>query len=236
MLGVIINALGVVIGGTIGAAFGGAIKEKYTAAIITVMGLVMMMIGIQSTLGTSNILICIVCLVIGTLIGAALDFDRRMNGMADSVKAMLSGTRLGRGRFAEAFVTTTILFCVGSMVVIGSITAGLNHDYSILITKTVMDFVSAIAFSAALGPGVLMTAISVMVIEGGLVLLAGVAQPILTTEVVTEMTAVGGVILFGLSFNILGISEKKIQVGDMIPSLFLPVIYFPLTELVKSVL
>lgn len=235
MLGVIINALGVVIGGTIGAAFGGAIKEKYTGAIITVMGLVMMMIGIQSTLGTSNILICIVCLVIGTLIGAALDFDRRMNGMADSVKAMLSGTRLGRGRFAEAFVTTTILFCVGSMVVIGSITAGLNHDYSILITKTVMDFVSAIAFSAALGPGVLMTAISVMVIEGGLVLLAGVAQPILTTEVVTEMTAVGGVILFGLSFNILGISEKKIQVGDMIPSLFLPVIYFPLIELVKSI-
>lgn len=236
MLGVIINALGVVLGASIGAAFGGAIKGKYTGAIITVMGLVMMMIAIQSTLGTSNILICIVCLVIGTLIGAALDLDRRMNGMADKVNAMLSGTRLGRGRFAEAFVTTTILFCVGSMAVIGSITAGLNHDYSILITKTIMDFVSAIAFSAALGPGVLMTAVSVIVIEGGIVLLAGVAQPILTTEVVTEMTAVGGVILFGLSFNIMGIREKKIQVGDMIPALLLPAIYFPLMNLIKNIL
>lgn len=236
MLGVIINALGVVIGGTVGAVFGGAIKEKYTGAIITVMGLVMMMIGIQSTLGTNNILICIVCLVIGTLIGAALDLDRKMNGAADKVKVMLSGTKLGRGRFAEAFVTTTILFCVGSMVVIGSITAGLNHDYSILITKTIMDFVSAIAFAAALGPGVLMTAVSVLVIEGGLVLLAGVAQPILTTEVVTEMTAVGGVVLFGLSFNIMGFSEKKIQVGDMIPSLLLPVIYFQLKALIENIL
>lgn len=230
MFAVIVNALGVVVGGTLGTIFGSAIKEKYTSAIMTVMGIVTVMIGIQSTLGTSSILICIICLVIGTIIGTALELDRRMNGMADKVKGRLEGTRFGRGKFAESFVTTTILFCVGSMTVIGSISAGLNHEYSILFTKTIMDFVSSMAFAAALGPGVLLSAVSVLVIQGAIALLAGVAQPLLTTEVVTEMTAVGGVLLLGMGINLMGISEKKIQVGDMIPSLFLPILYFPLAE------
>ena len=232
MLAVIVNALGVIIGGTLGTIFGSAIKEKYTSAIMTVMGIVTVMIGIQSTLETSSILICIICLVIGTIIGTALELDRRMNGMADKVKSRLEGTRFGRGKFAESFVTTTILFCVGSMTVIGSISAGLNHEYSILFTKTIMDFVSSMAFAAALGPGVLLSAVSVLVIQGAIALLAGIAQPLLTPEVVTEMTAVGGVLLFGMGINLIGISEKKIQVGDMIPSLFLPILYFPIAELV----
>lgn len=235
MLGVIINALGVILGGVIGTLFGGAIKEKYTDSIMTVMGIVTVMIGIQSTIATANILICVVCLVIGTLIGVALELDRRMNGMADKVRDRLKSTRLGRGSFAESFVTTTILFCVGSMTVIGSITAGLNHDYSILYTKTVMDFVSSIAFAAALGPGVLLSAVSVLVIQGSIALLAGVAQPLLTAEVVTEMTAVGGVLLFGLGINLTGISAKKIAVGDMIPAVFLPILYFPLAQLLSNI-
>lgn len=234
MLAVIVNALGVIIGGTLGTIFGSAIKEKYTSSIMIVMGIVTVMIGIQSTLETSSILICIICLVIGTIIGTALELDRRMNGMADKVKSRMSGTRFSRGRFAESFVTTTILFCVGSMTVIGSISAGLNHEYSILFTKTIMDFVSSMAFAAALGPGVLLSAVSVLVIQGAIALLAGVAQPLLTPEVVTEMTAVGGVLLFGMGINLMGISERKIQVGNMIPGIFLPIIYFPLAELAEK--
>lgn len=231
MPAVLINALAVIVGGTLGSVFGSVIKEKYTSGIMTVMGIVTVMIGIQSLLETGNILIVIVCLVLGTLIGIAADLDNRMNGMADRIRDKLSGTRFGRGQFAESFVTTTILFCVGSMTVIGSIQAGLNGDYSILLTKTVMDLVTATAFAAALGPGVILSALSVIVIQGGIALLAGVAQPILTSEVVAEMTAVGGVLLFGLGVNLMGISEKKIKVGDMIPALFLPILYFQLTYL-----
>lgn len=235
MIAVLVNALGVVIGAVLGTVFSGAIREKYTERIITVMAIVTVMLGVQSTLGTSNILIVIVCLVPGTLIGTRAELDRRMNGMSDRIREKLSGTRFGNGRFTEAFITTTILFCVGSMTVIGSIQAGLNHEYGILLTKTIMDTISAIAFAAALGPGVLLSSVSVLVIQGGIALLAGVAQPLLTDQVITEMTAVGGIMLFGLGINLLGISEKKIPVGDMIPGLFLPILYFPLAELVRSV-
>lgn len=231
MPAVLINALAVIIGGALGSIFGSVIKGKYTDGIMTVMGIVTVMIGIQSVLETNNILIDVVCLVLGTLIGIAADLDSRMNGAADRIRDKLAGTRFGRGQFAESFVTTTILFCVGSMTVIGSIQAGLNGDYSILLTKTVMDLVSSTAFAAALGPGVILSAGSIIIIQGGIALLAGVAQPILTSEVVSEMTAVGGVLLFGLGVNLMGISGKKIKVGDMIPALFLPILYFQIVGL-----
>ena len=147
---------------------------------------------------------------------------------ADRIRGRLKGTKLADGPFAEGFITTTMLFCVGTMTVIGSIEAGLNQNYEILIAKSIMDFMSSLIFAAALGAGVLLSAVSVLVIQGGIVLLAGLAAPVLTTEVVTEMTAVGGTLFIGMAINLLGISEKHIKIGDMLPGIFLPILYFPL--------
>ena len=150
------------------------------------------------------------------------------------MKEKLANTRFGGGHFAEAFVSTSILFCVGTMSVIGSIQAGLNKDYSILFAKSTMDFVSAIVFSAALGPGVFLSAVTVLVLQGGIALLAGVAAPVLSTEVVNEMSAVGGTLFIGMAINLLGLRQEKIKVGDMLPAIFLPVLHFPLAELVSG--
>ena len=158
MLAVLINAAAVLIGGFIGSVFGNRIKEQYTKGIMVAIALVTVGIGVQSILQTQNILVVVLCIVVGTVIGTALKLDERINAAADKVKGKLSGTKLGQGPFTEAFVTTSILFCVGTMTVIGSIQAGLNKDYSILLTKSVMDFFSSIAFSAALGMGVLFSA------------------------------------------------------------------------------
>lgn len=234
MLAVLINAVAVLAGGLIGSLFGNRIPERYTKGIMVAISLVTVGIGVQSVLQTQNILIVVLCIVIGTILGTALRLDDRINSAADRVKQRLSGTKIGQGPFTEAFVTTSILFCVGTMTVIGSIQAGLNKDYSILLTKSVMDFFSAIAFSTALGPGVFFSALTVIVIQGALVLLAGVAAPLMSAQVVAEMSAVGGLLFIGMAINLLGLREEKIKVGDMLPGIFLPILYFPLAALLGN--
>ncbi len=228
MLAVFINVAAVLLGASLGLLFGSRIKESYTKGIMMAIALCTFTIGVQSAIQTSSIMIVMVCLVIGTVIGVALHLDDRMNGAADRIKDRLKGTKLGDGPFAEAFISTTMLFCVGTMTVIGSIEAGLNHNYEILIAKSIMDFMSSLIFAAALGPGVLLSAVSVLVIQGGIALLASLASPVLTAEVVTEMSAVGGTLFIGMAINLLGISEKRIKIGDMLPGIFLPILYFPL--------
>ena len=234
MLAVIVNAVAVIIGGLIGILCGSRIKERYTKAVMTCIALVTMVIGVQSAIVTSNILIVMVCLVLGTVIGTALHLDDRINGSGDKMKEKLAGTRFGGGHFAEAFVSTSILFCVGTMTVIGSVQAGLNKDYSILFAKSAMDFVSSIVFAAALGSGVFLSAVTVLVFQGAIALLAGLAAPVLSTQVVTEMSAVGGALFIGMAINLLGLREEKIKVGDMLPAIFLPILYFPIAELVAG--
>lgn len=228
MLGPIVNAVCVIIGGTVGTLFGSAISEKLSSAIIVAIGLMTMVMGFQFASQTSDILIVMVCLVLGTIVGVALDLDNKMDHAADAVKQKLAGTRFSQGKFADAFISTTILFCIGTMTVVGSIKSGLDGDHSILITKSIMDMISSIVFASALGAGVLMSSVSVLVIEGGIALLAGLAAPILTTEVVNEMSAVGGVMFIGLAINLTGISQKKIKVGDMLPAIFVPILYMPI--------
>ncbi len=234
MLAVFINVAAVLLGSALGLLFGSRIKESYTKGIMTAIALCTFVIGVQSAVQTSSIMIVMVCLVLGTVIGVALHLDDRMNSASDRIRERLKGTKLADGPFAEAFMTTTMLFCVGTMTVIGSIEAGLNRNYEILIAKSVMDLMSSLIFAAALGAGVLLSAVSVLVIQGGIVLLASLAAPVLTTEVVTEMSAVGGTVFIGMAINLLGISEKRIKVGDMLPGIFLPILYFPLKALLAS--
>lgn len=231
MIATIINVFTIIIGGVIGIAFGNRIGEKYSNGLMTVIGLITLAIGIQSVMGSGNILVVVVCMVLGTLVGMLLKLDKAINTAGDRIRARLSRTRLGSGRFGEAFVTCTILFSVGTMTILGSIQAGLNHDYTILLTKSIMDFVSSLAFSAALGPGAIFACVPVLLVQGSITLLAGVVEPLLTAEVVAEMSAVGGVIFLGMSVNLLGLRQEAVKVGDMLPAIFLPILYFPLAHL-----
>jgi len=236
MLGVLVNVAAVVLGGSIGTLFGSAIKQKYTDAIIMAIALMTVVIGVQSAIGTASIMTVMICLVFGTIVGVALRLDDFLDSAADRLKKKLENTVLGKGRFADAFVSSSVLFCVGTMAVIGSINAAVNQDYSILIAKSIIDFVSAIVFSAALGGGVIFSAVSVFIIQGGIVMLADICQPLLTEAVITEMSAVGGTIFIGMSINLLGISNKKIKIGDMLPAIFFPIIYIPLYNWIVSLI
>lgn len=231
MIATIINVFTIILGGAIGTLFGNRIGEKYTQGLMTVIGLITFTIGIQNVMGSANTLVVVVCLVLGTMLGMLMKLDNAINNSGDWLKSKLARTKFGSGRFGEAFVTCTILFSVGTMTILGSIQAGLNHDYTILLTKSIMDFVSCLAFSAALGPGAIFACIPVLLVQGSITLLASVVEPLLTAQVVAEMSAVGGAMFLGMSVNLLGLRREPVKVGDMLPAIFLPIIYFPLAAL-----
>ena len=227
MLGVIVNAVAVLVGGIIGVVFNKGIKDKYANAIMKAIGLVVILIGIKTAIDSDDTLCVIICLVLGTAIGELLNIDRGINLLGDKVKAKVEKGKNGQSRFTEAFVTTCILFCVGSMTIVGSLEAGINHDYSILFAKSTMDFISSIIFAATLGYGVIFTSIFVLAFQGSITLLATLLSSVLTDAAVTEMSAVGGVILLGMAINILELykGEEYIKVANMIPAILLPPLY-----------
>ena len=232
MLATIVNVITVVIGGTIGTLFGSRIKAEYASGIMKVMGFITACIGIQGAAGTKNFLVVVLSLVIGTMIGMLLKLDDRIAGAGDWAKRKLANTPLGKGPFGDAVVTCFMLFCIGSMTILGSIRAGLDHDYSILYTKSIMDLISSTAFASALGAGVIFAAIPLFLFQGLLTLLASLAEPVLTPEVINEMSAVGGPIFLAMACNIVGIGKEHFKVGDMLPGIFLPILFVPLLKAV----
>ena len=167
-------------------------------------------------------------MVVGTLIGEKANIERAMDRFGDLLRRKLVKGE-GNSRFVEGFVNATVLFCVGAMAINGSIAAGIEGDYSILLTKSVMDGVSSITFAAAMGPSVLCAVIPILVYQGGLTLLAGVVGPYLSAAVITEMSAVGGAIIIGIGLNLLELGREHIRVSNMLPAIFLPILYVPLS-------
>ena len=227
MIAAVINAIGIAIGGTLGTLFRGRISDRLVNTLMAAMGLVIVGLGVQGAVGSDNTLCVVVSLALGAIIGELLHIDRFLDGVGDKAKELFKGKKFADGQFSEGLITASVLFVTGAMAILGSIEAGVNKNYSILITKTVIDTVSALALSSALGVGVAFSLIPVFVWEGLLTLLAGVVSPILGTEVITELSAVGGVVFIGMGINMTGITDRKINVKNLIPALIIPIIYMP---------
>ncbi|MCF0120468.1 MAG: DUF554 domain-containing protein [Oscillospiraceae bacterium] len=234
MLAVFVNMGTVLLGSFIGILFRNKIKQNYIEIIISALALVTMVIGIISAVATEDMLCLIICIVIGTAVGTVLNIDARIDGAGDFIKSkLLKGKNLG-GRFTEGFVSACILFCVGSMTIMGSFEAGINHNYSIIFAKSALDFVSSMMFGAAMGIGVPFSIVFILVFQGGLTLLANIISPYLGANVITEMSAVGGTILIGMGINMLELSPKKIKVANMLPAIFAPIAYIPIARLLAG--
>ena len=229
MLATLINVALILVGSVLGLLFKNLISEKLSIVLTSALALCVLGIGINGMIGTNDTLCVIICMVVGTLIGEAIDIERRLEGAGDLLRRKLV-KRNDTSRFTEGFVTASLLYCVGTMAITGSIEAGLNHNYSILISKGVLDGVSAISFAAAMGIGVAFSSIPLFLYQGGITLLASVVGPYLGEAVITEMSAVGGTIIVALGINMLGLGKEKIKAGNMLPAIFLPIAYVPLIE------
>lgn len=235
MIAVFVNVATVIIGSTIGIIFRNKIKQQYLTSVIYAIGLVTLVIGVMSAVETASILTVIICLALGTLLGEAVRIDDRIENAGDFIKGRLFKNG-GESRFTEGFVSASILFCVGSLTIMGSLEAGINNDYSIIFAKSTLDLVSSLVYGAAMGVGVTFAAAFVLVFQGALTLLSGAVQPFLTEAVVTEMSAVGGVILLGQGLNMLNVTKERIKVANMLPGIFLPVLYMPVSGWVAGLL
>ena len=219
LTGTIVNTLAIIAGAMIGVIAKKAIPQRMGDLVMSAIPIVVMVLGVQFGIASSNILIVIVSLVVGGIIGEWIDIDRRLDDFGVRIQSRMKG---GDSNFSAAFVSTTLIYCVGSMALLGSIESGINGNHTILYTKSLMDGISAIFFASTLGAGVIFSGISVFIYQGILTVLAGYIGPYLSPEVVTEMSASGGILLIALSFTILGI--KKIKVANLLPAIFLPVI------------
>ena len=230
MLATIINVILILLGSAAGLLFKNLISERLMSILTHALGLCVLGIGISSMIGTQDTLCVIVCMAAGTVLGHAIDIEGRLEGAGDLLRARLLKGGGGNSRFTESFVNAALLFCVGAMAITGSIEAGLNHNYSIIISKGVIDGVTSISFAATMGVGVAFSTIPLLVYQGGITLLAGWVGPYLPGAVITEMTAVGGTLIAAIAVNMLGLGREKIKVGNMLPAMFLPIAYIPLAE------
>ncbi len=228
MLATIINVILVLAGSAAGLMFKNLISDRLMSILTHALGLCVLGIGISSAIGTQNMLCVIVCMVVGTVLGNAVDIERRLEGAGELLRRRVEK---GSGsRFTEGFVTASLLFCVGAMAITGSIEAGLNHNYEIIVSKGVIDGVTSISFAATMGIGVAFSVLPLLIYQGGITLLAEWLGPYLPQAVITEMTAVGGALIIGIAVNMLGLGREKIKVGNMLPAMFLPIAYLPLAQ------
>ncbi len=216
MIGTLINTGAVIAGSTFGILLQARLPGRLKTAAFQGIGLFTLIVGVSMAIKTQNFLIMILSIVTGSIIGGLIDIDSYLNRFGEFLMKRL---RLGRGRFSEGLVTAFLLFCMGSMTVLGAIEEGLGGLPNIYMAKSVLDGFSSIALSATFGIGVLFSAIPLFLYQGGLTLLAGSLERFLSDAVVCEITAVGGLILIGLGINILDI--KKLKVINMLPSLLI---------------
>jgi uncharacterized membrane protein YqgA involved in biofilm formation len=213
-LGTIVNALAVIAGSLIGLAFRGRVPERMTQTVLQVMGLFTLSIGLSMALQGRQIVLVLLSLVLGTVVGEAVNIEAGLEGLGGRLEKRI---KITKGSPAQGWVYASLVYCVGSMAIVGSIADGIKGDHSILFTKAVMDGIISIPLAAAMGVGVMASAGSVLLYQGSLTLLAGWLKPLFSPEMIREVTAVGGIMIMGIGVNISG--WQKVRVGNMLPAL-----------------
>lgn len=231
-LGTIVNMITIIGGGIIGMLLKGGLPERFEKIIMQSLGLSTIFIGISGALQgmfainngkleTGGTMIMIISLVMGAFIGELLNIEKKLEKAGGSLQNMI-GIR-GENKFVEGFVTTSLVVCVGAMAIIGSLNDGLRGDPSMLYAKSILDGVIAVIFASTLGVGVLFAALPLGLYQGAITISAGYVEPLLSSELITNLSFIGSVLIFGIGVNLL--FEKKIKVGNMLPALLIPIVY-----------
>ena len=226
--GTIFNVIAVAAGSLIGLTVGRFIPERLHGGIFNCFGLFTMYLGLDMAMRTKHALAVLLSLTLGTIIGDLLNLDLRLNGLGDVLKARM---RISNARFTEGFVASTLLFCIGAMSIVGAFEDGLRHNPTLLVTKGVMDGISALLFASSFGVGVLFSVIPMFVYQAGLTLLASGAEDLITPDMLANISGLGGLMILGIGLNLLKLA--KLRLCDMLPGLIFIV---PFTLLFSKVL
>lgn len=228
MLGTIVNFSAIMVGSIVGILFKNGISEKISNTIMQGLSLCIIFIGTSGAIKGSNVLLIIISMVIGGFIGELVDLDNLIQKLGDKIEEKFKGKGI---RISEGFVTASLLFCVGSMAIVGSLQSGLEGDHKILFAKSMIDGIASVIFASSLGIGVILSSFSVLIYQGAITLAASSLKAILIQSVVTDMTAVGSLLIIGLGFNMLNMS--KIKIANLLPAVFIPIIYQFILNIIK---
>jgi uncharacterized membrane protein YqgA involved in biofilm formation len=216
MVGTLVNTAAIIAGSGIGLIFRKSLSDKYQTVYFQSVGLFTLLLGVKMSLDISSPLLVVLSLVLGGFIGVKMRLEAKTEQSGNYIQTKI---RSKNPRFTEGLVTGFLLFCMGSMTIVGSIEEGFGKTPDLLLTKSIMDFFSSIMLAAGLGIGVLFSAVLVLVFQGGITLLVSLIGKDIPGEIISEISVVGGIILIGLSINLLKI--KKIEVINLLPALLL---------------
>jgi uncharacterized protein len=217
-MGTILNVITILVGGGLGIAFGLRLPIRVRETVLHGLGLFTIVIGLQMTLQSKNMLIVLCALLVGGVLGEWLNIDEALKRLGAWLEQRFAGKDGGNGKFIKGFVTAALVFNIGPLAILGSIRDGLSHDIQLLAIKSVLDGFAAFAFASTLGIGVLFSALTVAIYQGVITLLAVQAQSLLTDPMIAEMTATGGILIMGIGISSL-LEIKQIRVGNFLPAL-----------------
>jgi len=239
-LGTVVNTIAIIVGSAVGLLVKGGIPQRVRDTVMQTLGLAVIIIGIsgalqgiysineQGRLDREHVMLMILSLVIGGIIGELLDLESKLERMATWFKNIF---RSKDSNFIQGFVSTTLLYCVGAMAIVGSLEDGLLGNPATLYAKSILDGISAVIFAATLGPGVLFSAFPVAVYQGSITILADMIRPWLTDIVISQTSLTGSVLIFAIGINLLEI--KKINVANMLPAILIPFVYHVIKSFVN---
>lgn len=228
MLGTLVNFSSIMLGGFVGLLIKGRLKERYKDTVMQGMALAVLIIGLSGAVGklfaeNANSLVLIISLAIGGLSGEFLDIDGKFRKFAEFLqKKLVKESGKSENRISQGFVTASVLYCVGTMAVVGSIESGIMSKHDILFAKSLLDGISAVVLGASLGAGVMLSAFSVLVYQGAITLAAGLASPYITESMLNDISVVGGILIFAIGTNMLNLT--KIKLANFLPAVFVPVV------------
>lgn len=231
MLGTVVNSLAIIIGGILGIFFKNGLKDKYKETIMQGLGLTVVVIGLMGAFKTENVLLVIMSIVFGSAIGECMNIEDNLDKLGEWIESKF-GSR--DTNFSKGFVTASLIYCVGAMAIVGSLESGLTGNHQTLFAKATLDGITAIIFASTLGIGVIFSSVAVFIYQGFITLTASLVKIFLTNAVINEMSAVGGILIAGIGIKILDL--KKIKIGNMLPSIFIPLFYYILVLGYKKIL
>ncbi len=212
--GTIFNSIAVIIGSTAGLLIGKFIPERTQGTIFNCLGLFTLYVGINMTMNTKHSIAVLLSLVLGTVTGELLGIEDRLNSLGDIIKSKLNASDSG---FTQGFVNATVLFCVGSMAIIGAIEDGLRHNPDILMTKGVMDGIASAMLAGSMGFGVIFSVVPMFLYQGGITLGASWLEAFITADMYSDISGLGGLMIMGIGLNLLKVT--RLRLGDMLPGL-----------------
>lgn len=221
MFGTLVNFIAIILGSLLGIIFKKKINQEIGYSLYKVLGLCVIYLGIAGLVKVENSLAIILSMALGTLIGEYIGIEDKLEVLSGKIEILVN--KVYKGKIKDGFLTATLLFCIGSMAIIGPIESTLSNNHSTLYAKSILDGIMAVIFSSTMGFGVLLSSFSVLIYQGGISVLANFIKPIMTVETISMISGVGSIMIMGLGINM--VFNTKLKISNMLPSILVPILY-----------